>query len=79
MIDEASNDENFNESIAKNLLMGNPKKRHVLRRVPSRRGRLPKCHYCGVPIRGSLIVKIEGSTGGILFYCSGKCCDDNWK
>jgi uncharacterized protein (DUF779 family) len=39
----------------------------------------PKCHYCGAPIKGNLIIKIEGCTGEIIFYCSGKCCDDDWK
>gem|GEM_PF-5969753 len=68
-----------NGLITKNLPMKNSKKRRASTRVPSKRSRLPKCHYCGASIRGSLIVKIEGSTGEILFYCSGKCCDDDWK
>lgn len=48
------------------------------KKIPRMRKRL-KCHFCGAPIRGDLIVKIEGSTGRRIFYCSGKCCDDDWK
>jgi uncharacterized protein (DUF779 family) len=53
------------------------KKKRTKKKTP---GKSPqKCHYCGAPIKGDLIIKIEGCTGEIIFYCSGECCDDDWK
>ena len=47
--------------------------------VESSAGR-KKCHYCGKEIEeDNPIKKIETLTGEELFYCSGKCCDDDWK